>query len=369
MNTSPPLIHPISGLLTAWYGRHRRDLPWRRTRDPYAIWLSEVILQQTRVDQGLPYYLRFLETFPEVQNLADAPEDQVLKLWQGLGYYSRARNLHRTAQLIRDRFGGHFPDDFDTLLSLPGIGEYTAAAIASFAFNRPHAVVDGNVNRVIARIFGIFEPINTSKGHKIFLELATELLSTDEPATHNQAMMEFGALWCKPQSPDCENCILLSHCFAGPQQLTGALPVKVQKVKIQTRYFNYLIIRDKGHIYLRKRREKGIWQHLYELPYIETPAPATDLHATGEWKSFFGKRKPVVINEIPNRVHKLTHQHISFNYREVITEKGSLEPQGHWIRVPIREIDNYPVPKPVESIFKEIFPGYDGFSAKGENNS
>lgn len=362
MNTPTPFIHPISGQLTAWYRLHRRDLPWRQTNDPYAIWLSEIILQQTRVDQGLPYYLHFLEAFPAVQNLANATEDQILKLWQGLGYYSRARNLHRTAKLIRDRFKGRFPEDFDTLLSLPGIGDYTAAAIASFAFNRPHAVVDGNVNRVISRIFGIYEPINTTKGQKIFRELATELLSTTEPATHNQAIMEFGALWCKPQSPDCNNCILLSGCFAGTKQLANELPVKVQKVKVRTRYFNYLIIRDKEHIYLRKRKDKGIWQHLYELPYIETQAPASDLTDTGEWKSFFGNRKPEVIKEIPNRLHKLTHQHISFNYREVVAGNGTMEPQGHWIRVPIREIDNYPVPKPVESIFKEVFPGYDGFS-------
>lgn len=369
MNIHSPAIHPISEALSAWYRLHRRVLPWRQTDDPYAIWLSEIILQQTRVDQGLPYYLRFMESFPNVKNLADASEDQVLKLWQGLGYYSRARNLHRTAKEICSRFGGCFPQDFESLLSLPGIGEYTAAAISSFAFNRPHAVVDGNVNRLISRLFGIYEPINTTNGQKLFRQMAAELLSHADPATHNQAMMEFGALWCKPQSPDCENCILLSKCFAGQRQLVDDLPVKVLKTKVRTRYFNYLLIRDKEHIYLRKRHERGIWQSLYELPCIETRAPATDLSSTGQWQSIFGGTIPEIRNEVPDRIHKLTHQNIQFNYREIIPGTDRMDHVGDWIRVPVKEIDNYPVPKPIEHIFKEVFPGYGGFSSQGENIS
>lgn len=363
MNTPTPFIHPISVLLADWYHLHRRNLPWRQTSDPYPIWLSEIILQQTRVDQGIPYYLRFVETFPTVNDLAEATEDQVLKLWQGLGYYSRARNLHRTAKQIRDQFGGHFPREYDTLLSLPGIGEYTAAAIASFAFNLPHAVVDGNVNRVIARLFGIYEPINTTNGQRHFRKMATELLSPSDPATHNQAIMEFGALWCKPQSPDCENCILLQDCFAGRRQLANDLPVKMPKTKIRSRFFNYLLIRDKEHIYLRKRKEKGIWQHLYELPCIETLVPAGNIQTTSQWQSIFGKTKPKVLDEVPDRIHKLTHQNIQFNYRVIIPRGGNIDREADWIRVPVKEIDHYPVPKPIEHIFKEVFPGYDGFSS------
>ena len=260
-------------LISNWYRQNHRDLPWRNTRDPYLIWLSEVILQQTRVDQGLSYYLKFAEHFPEVLDLAEADEQDVLKLWQGLGYYSRARNLHAGAKQIRDQFGGQFPEDFKSIRSLKGIGDYTAAAISSFAFDLPHAVVDGNVYRVLSRYFDINTPIDSGTGKKMFNDLAQSLIEPEEAATHNQAIMELGALVCTPRSPQCHACPLNNSCLALQNGTIEQRPVKTKRGKVKDRYFTYLIFLDNDRTFLQKRVAKDVWQHLFQFPLIESQEP------------------------------------------------------------------------------------------------
>jgi len=261
----------FSNLLISWYLEHKRELPWRLTKDPYAIWLSEIILQQTKVAQGLPYYNAFISTFPSVNDLANAPEEKVLKLWQGLGYYSRARNLHYTANYISEDLKGVFPTNYNDLLKLKGVGDYTASAIASICYKEPSAVVDGNVYRVLARFFGISTPINSSQGIKAFKKLAQELLDVSQPGTYNQAVMEFGARHCKPRNPDCSSCIFNDKCVALQKNIVAELPVKLKKTTIKKCYFNYFIIQsEENTILLQQRTKKGIWQQLYEFPLIET---------------------------------------------------------------------------------------------------
>lgn len=261
----------FSNEIMAWYQHHKRDLPWRHTHDPYVIWLSEVILQQTRVEQGLPYFRRFLEHYPAVTDFANAPEDEILRHWQGLGYYSRARNMHAAAKTVVAEYGGVFPSRYDQLIKLKGIGEYTAAAIASFSANEAKAVVDGNVFRVLARYFGIHEPINSPKGKKLFQELAQSLLDTERPGLHNQAIMEFGALQCRPKQPLCANCVVQLECHALQSASVHQLPVKTKGRPSRNRYFNYFIVITDDRMLMRKRGKGDIWENLYELPLVETP--------------------------------------------------------------------------------------------------
>ena len=263
----------FSKKVVQWFEKNKRDLPWRETKDPYRIWLSEIILQQTRVSQGLPYYLKFIETFPSVYDLANAPEQKVLRLWQGLGYYTRARNLHKCAKEVVTRFNGKFPQTFEGLKTLPGIGDYTAAAIASIAFGESVAVVDGNVFRVLSRIFGIETPINTPEGKKIFSKLANELVPQKNPDAHNQAMMEFGARFCTPRNPCCDICIFRKDCFAFKNSLQHQLPVKLQLKKARKRYFYYFVIQKGNSFLMKKREEKDIWHGLYDFVLIETKRP------------------------------------------------------------------------------------------------
>ncbi|WP_305982197.1 A/G-specific adenine glycosylase [Roseivirga thermotolerans] len=251
--------------LIRWYGHQKRDLPWRETRDPYKIWLSEIILQQTRVNQGMPYYLAFIERYPTVELLAKAPEQEVLRLWQGLGYYSRARNLHACAQTIVEQYHGCFPDTFDELLRLKGIGRYTAAAIASLAFNKPTAVVDGNVYRVLARVFGLYNDISESKTLKIFEQLANELIPANNAAEYNQAIMDFGATQCTPKNPACDTCPLHTICFAQQHGEVEKLPVKSRKTKVKKLYFDYFMFEHGQQILMHKRLGKDIWQGLYQF--------------------------------------------------------------------------------------------------------
>ena len=225
--------HPISVKLISWYKKNQRDLPWRKTKDPYKIWLSEIMLQQTQVVQGLSYYLKFTEAFPTIKDLAKAPEDKVMRLWQGLGYYSRARNLHTTAKLVATEYKGFFPKTYDEIIALKGVGDYTAAAIASIAYDLPYAVVDGNVYRVLSRLFNLATPINSTQGKKEFQLLANELLNAKHAALHNSALMEFGALVCRPQNPQCETCVLQGHCLAFKNNTVAALPVKEKTIKIK----------------------------------------------------------------------------------------------------------------------------------------
>ncbi|MBU3928987.1 MAG: A/G-specific adenine glycosylase [Bacteroidetes bacterium] len=263
--------------LLVWYQKNERQLPWRQTSNPYYIWLSEVILQQTRVDQGLPYYIRFTQKYPDIALLASANEQDVFKLWQGLGYYSRATNMLKAAREIVSSYHGEFPKNMNLLMKLPGVGSYTAAAIASMAFNMPHGVVDGNVYRVLSRLYGIVTPINSSRAHTQFLVLTEELMSTHSPALFNQAMMELGALVCKPQNPDCLACPLQSNCFAFAHKQQGDFPVKSPKAKQKTRYLTYYVISitTNGHaqLFLNQRKSTGIWANLFDFPSFETHQP------------------------------------------------------------------------------------------------
>ncbi|MES1225059.1 MAG: A/G-specific adenine glycosylase, partial [Bacteroidota bacterium] len=263
----------FSDIIVKWYLNNKRNLPWRESRDPYNIWLSEIILQQTRVSQGLPYYERFVTTYPTVDALAAAPEQDVLRLWQGLGYYSRARNLHKCAKTVVELHEGKFPGSFQQLLSLPGIGEYTAAAVASIAFEEPVAVVDGNVFRVLSRLFGIDTPINSSEGKKIFTDLANAFIGSDRPDLHNQAVMEFGALFCTPVKPLCEECIFQKNCVAFKNNLQQVLPVKIKNKPGRKRYFYYVVMEHKNALLMRKRDQKDIWLGLFDFHLIEKKRP------------------------------------------------------------------------------------------------
>lgn len=311
----------FTNLLIEWYLQKKRDLPWRNTTNPYPIWLSEIILQQTRVAQGMPYFYAFLESFPTVKELAIADEQQVLKLWQGLGYYSRARNLHQTAQYIANELDGVFPNSYASLIQLKGIGEYTAAAIASFAYNEPVPVVDGNVFRVVSRYFGIESDISAGKTKKEFTALAAELLSKEQPALFNQAIMEFGAMHCTPKNPDCENCIFNSSCVALQKGLVGQLPFKSKKIKIRKRYFNYIVLQDKkGNTKIQQRTDKGIWHNLYEFPLFETTQEEgfETIAPLIKNDTDFGDSVVSIQEANPiSLIHKLSHQHLYIKFWKV----------------------------------------------------
>jgi A/G-specific adenine glycosylase len=267
-------MHPFSKTLLTWYKEHARDLPWRNTNNPYIIWLSEIILQQTRIAQGLPYFHQLLEQFPTVQDLANAEEEVLFRNWQGLGYYSRARNLHKTAKYITNELNGIFPTSYEQLIRLPGVGPYTAAAIASFAFNEPKAVVDGNVFRILARFFAIETDISVSSARKTFTEVAEELIPHHLPAEFNQAIMDFGSLQCSP-APNCESCPLQSSCRAFALKRVKDFPIKSKKTKQRDRFFNYFIIEKNGQLLVRKRLGKDIWQGLFEFYLIESNKKST----------------------------------------------------------------------------------------------
>ncbi len=311
----------FSNILIKWYLQNKRDLPWRKTVDPYQIWLSEIMLQQTRVAQGMPYFFAFTKEFPTVKDLADAPEEKVLKLWQGLGYYSRARNLHKTAQYIAYDLNGIFPDSYKELLKLKGVGEYTAAAIASFSYNESVPVVDGNVFRVLSRYFDVETDIAIPSAKKEFAALAQEIMSKDDPAVFNQAIMEFGALQCVPKSPDCTNCDFNESCAALQKGKVSQLPVKSKKVKVTNRYFNYLILEDSlGNTLIQKRTDKGIWHNLYEFPLLETQSIVDfDVVSKTAKEKLFPSYTIIGIEECSEStvVHKLSHQHLHIQFWKV----------------------------------------------------
>lgn len=329
-------------LLIKWYLENKRDLPWRNTTNPYHIWLSEIMLQQTRVAQGMPYFLSFTTTFPSVFDLAKAEEEQVLKLWQGLGYYSRARNLHKTAQYIATELNGVFPDNYADLLQLKGVGEYTAAAIASFSYNEVVPVVDGNVFRVLSRYFDVETDISLPATKKEFTELAYELMPKDNPAIFNQAIMEFGALQCVPKSPDCSVCVFNDSCAALQKKKVDQLPVKSKKLKVRNRYFNYLVLSDENeNTILNKRTAKGIWHNLYEFPLIETLQEEDFEFVSNaiQQESFF--INPIISMRACNEksiVHKLSHQHLHIKFWK-LNVKGEVE-NG----IAKEELKQYPFP-------------------------
>lgn len=329
----------FSKTILHWYSKNKRTLPWRNTKDPYKVWLSEIILQQTRVAQGLPYYQRFIQHYPEINQLAAANEVEVLKLWQGLGYYSRARNLHFTAKAVTTDYNGQFPDSYDELKKLKGIGDYTASAIASICFGEARPVVDGNVYRVLARYFGVDTPINSTKGIKFFKKLAIEVMEASSISEYNQAIMEFGALQCTPQRPDCDHCPLNTGCMALQQARVTALPVKLKKNRVKTRYFNYLVFIDRqGHTKLHKRTGKGIWQHLYEFPLIETDSLMEETEMYGKVSTREEQIEDIVLWKEDPVVHKLSHQHLITRFWIVELKE---EIKGG---ITLESLPQYPVP-------------------------
>ncbi len=336
----------ITKVLEGWYLNSHRDLPWRRTSDPYRIWLSEIILQQTRVDQGLPYYERFTATFPDVHTLAAASEDEVLKLWQGLGYYSRARNLHAAAKYVANELDGVFPTAYDGLLKLKGVGPYTAAAIASIAFGLPHAVVDGNVNRVVARLFGVDKPVNSTEGMKEISELAEAILDRKSPGVHNQAMMELGAMVCTPKNAQCDSCPINHKCIALKRGMVGALPFKLKKVKVKERFITYLVHIHNGQVLLNKRGEGDIWQGLYDFPSTALKF-APDIAGVMDSKlmSFLDKAGLRASSISKTYKHQLTHRTIYARF-VIVESLGSKALNGD--SVPLTDVDNYAVPRLIE---------------------
>jgi A/G-specific adenine glycosylase len=337
--------------LIRWYKKNKRDLPWRKTRDPYLIWLSEIILQQTRVAQGLPYYLKFRKKFPSVRKLASAKEQEVLKLWQGLGYYSRARHLHATAKAVVKNYDGKFPTHYTELIKLKGIGEYTAAAIASITAEEPRPVVDGNVVRVLSRYFGIAGSIDSSSSRMKLVSLASGLMSNHSPSEFNQAMMEFGALQCIPKNPDCNLCPLKKSCFALAHSQVQILPVKKRKPKISARYFDYFIILSGKKILMKKRMESDIWKNLYDFPMIESTRllrPEKLMHSE-DAKKIFGKTKVNLKKLGDTQRHILSHQRLNARFWKVYsTEELFSICTGSFISVNANALENYPLPRLIE---------------------
>jgi A/G-specific adenine glycosylase len=341
----------FSNTLTLWYLQNKRDLPWRNTLNPYYIWLSEIILQQTRIDQGMAYYHKFVEHFSTVFDLANASEEKVLKLWQGLGYYSRARNLHFSAKYIVNELQGEFPSTYKNIIKLKGVGDYTASAIASICFNEATAVVDGNVYRVLSRYFGIDTPINSTKGIKEFKLLAQQLINVKSPGNHNQAVMEFGARMCKPQIPNCMSCPLNDSCVALELNKVKQLPVKDKKLKIKNKYFNYLVIETEDHKTKIVKREKGIWLNLYEFPLIETSTEINEkeLIENKVFNQLFNSiNTSVTLFNNKSIVHKLTHQHIFTKFWIVKTPKTASF-NNNW-----STIYKYPVSTLVDNFLKQF---------------
>ncbi len=340
--------------LLHWHQQaNSRQLPWKGERDPYRIWLSEIILQQTRAEQGLAYYQRFITAYPTIEDLAAAPDDAVFKLWEGLGYYSRCRNLLATARAICAEHGGRFPADYALILSLKGIGSYTAAAIASFAFDLPHAVLDGNVYRVLARFTGCDIPIDSTAGRKHFTALANQLLDPASPALYNQAIMDFGATVCKPQLPVCNECILNDHCQAYLTNRVDILPVKSKKTAVRKRWFTYFIFQYKNMVALYQRRSNDIWQQLYEFPQIEThaePEMETVLDTARERK-WIGYNDEVLQVSIPFR-QLLSHQQIHARFIRIeLKHQPSLGLGELWLKSD--ELERYALPRIINRFLDE----------------
>mgnify|MGYP006294666049 FL=1 len=314
----------FANYIIRWYRLNKRDLPWRDTQDPYKIWLSEIILQQTRVKQGLPYFERFVAAYPDVFALARASEEEVLRLWQGLGYYSRARNLHACAREIVNQYNGNFPESYHGLLKLKGVGNYTAAAVASFAYNETVAVVDGNVYRVLARVFGVKKDILSTEGQKTFKELADELVPEGQAGEYNQAIMEFGALQCTPQNPKCLLCPLSGQCHAFQHNAQRELPVKIRKVKVKKRFFSYIVIRQGKYLYMKLRRQKDIWQGLYDFHLLETRQAMEDPSQIDDTLLSNALRTGATVEMSNLYRHQLTHQQLWVRFFLLDVRKDSM---------------------------------------------
>lgn len=347
-------LSTLRSKLHQWYIRHKRDLPWRETNDPYRIWLSEIILQQTRVNQGLPYYEKFVSNYPDVNSLAKAPQEKVLKDWEGLGYYSRARNMHFSAKQIAEEFQGVFPSTLSEIKSLKGVGDYTAAAIGSFAFNLPAAVLDGNVFRFLSRIYAEETPINTGKGKKVFQNLADEFLDIQNPALHNQAIMEFGAQYCLPKNPACADCIFASDCIAYKNNRVAELPNKERKSYNRERHLNYLMIEMDGSIWLEQRTE-GIWKGLFQFPLIES---IESLDEAGFWAESELQRMLSTGMELLRvdalGVHKLSHQTLFIKiWTFKILKAKDLSSLSAYKPIQRSELSNLAFPRPLRKFLDE----------------
>ena len=321
-------------LISKWYRLNHRILPWRETENPYFIWLSEIIMQQTRIEQGTNYYLKFISAYPTIQDLANASEQDVLNNWQGLGYYSRARNLHFSAKYVVNELNGKFPNTYKEIIKLKGVGTYTAAAISSFAFNERKAVVDGNVYRFLSRLFDIPTPIDSTEGKKEFQILADQLIEKADPGIHNQAMMEMGSVICAP-NPNCEQCPVQIHCFALQNGTIKERPVKSKKTKVRNRYFHYLIFSFEGKTIITKRTQKDIWQNMYQFPLMETDSTEIPKSITGNIKFSSSVKK-----------HILSHQHIFAVFHHIDSEPSALE--SDYISINKEEIQDYPLPRIID---------------------
>lgn len=356
-------MNEFSKTIREWYEVNKRELPWRESSDPYLIWISEIILQQTRVAQGYDYFMRFVSRFPDVKALAEAEEDEVMKFWQGLGYYSRARNLHAAARSMN----GVFPKTYPEVLALKGVGEYTAAAICSFAYGMPYAVVDGNVYRVLARYFGIDTPIDSTEGKKLFAALAQEMLDGEHPADYNQGIMDFGAMQCTPQSPNCLFCPLAEGCVALRKGLVAKLPVKQHKTKTTNRFFHYIYVRAGAHTFINKRTGDDIWKNLFELPLIETEKAVTEEEFLGlkELREMLGEMpegiageestemlQPVVRLVCNGVKHVLSHRVIYADFYEVTVPEESAA-FGRFQKIKAEELGQYAVPKLVQAFIEK----------------
>lgn len=334
----------FSPTLLKWYHKNKRDLPWRHTKDPYKIWLCEIIMQQTRIVQGLAYYNRFVENFPTPLSLAKASEDQVLKLWQGLGYYSRARNLHAAAKSMN----GKFPATYEGVRALKGVGDYTAAAICSIAYDLPYAVVDGNVYRVLSRVFGISTPIDSTEGKKQFTTLAQQLLDKNHPGDFNQAMMDFGAMVCTPQNPQCHGCPLAKKCVAHRAGTQEELPVKAQKTKITTRYFHYIYVEQGNFTWINQRGAGDVWQHLYEVPLVESKSEKLPPALPKKW---FGVAKVERAGKAIK--HVLSHQ-IIYAYIYKVKLSSAYKVPAPFQKIPASQLSRYAVSRLMQKLLEEI---------------
>jgi A/G-specific adenine glycosylase len=333
----------FSELLIVWYQENKRDLPWRKTKDPYKIWLSEIILQQTRVNQGMPYYHKFCEKFPTIRDLANSSEQEVLKTWQGLGYYSRARNLHHTANAIMDKHEGVFPEKYDSIIQLKGVGKYTAAAIASFAYGLPYACVDGNVQRVLSRFIALDEPVNTPIGIKKIEVTAHELMDKKQPALFNHAMMELGATVCTPNQPNCENCPLTMGCAAYDAKTIHLYPHKLKKLNVQKWFFTYFFITDGKRTFIQKRM-KGIWQNMYEFPMVERQFLKVENMFPLIESMFEFNTSDIEISTDENVIHKLTHRTIEACFVKIFVKKLPNSKDEHIFEVKLKELTkSYPI--------------------------
>ena len=348
----------FSSIILYWYLKNQRDFPWRKSKSAYKVWLSEIILQQTQTSQGLSYYNRIINAFPTIKELAEDSEEKILKLWQGLGYYSRARNLHYTAKHIQNNLNGVFPNDYNSLIKLKGIGPYTAAAISSICFNEKRAAVDGNVYRILARVFNIYTPINSSSGIKTFQELANSLISETNPGYYNQGLMDIGATICTPKIPKCNLCPLKSICIAYDNNTINDLPVKIKKTKIKQRYLHYLCVEYNGEFLMKKRTQQDIWKNLYDFPLIESEGKTqeNEIDYKEKLKSIIG----VGMVNIKNKKyyqHKLTHQKLNITI-EYIKANKIMNDHG-FLKVNRMQVQELPVPKPIERFFEELFNSLD----------